>query len=121
MGRGTAVYRVKHGGEERALKISYPFASRTSEHVFVAKARSALSSRSNNLPNIHYYCRGSHVRPGFAERFGSMASDKYDNRVLRVLVSDLLIPLYEIKDLTTYLRCYKEIVEGVFVSPVDGQ
>jgi hypothetical protein len=125
VGRGTCVVRVRYSNRSEAhydgdkiwdgpliVKLSWPVKSTISENDIIAKAYNAANHDEHrwvlkHLPNIlHAEDRYINLLPrALIDRLG----DRYEERVLRIMVQDELYPITERTVAADLLQSFREI------------
>ncbi|KAJ3749402.1 protein kinase [Lentinula detonsa] len=96
-----------HGGN-KIMKISFPSRTRTSEEVFIWKARAKAETSGdhwafNHLPNIIDSITITYVR------LKAHLKEKYEERVMRVTILEKLHPLSELRNLREFAQVFYDI------------
>ena len=133
LGRGTRVFQGKLindvSGKVYAIKTSWPSKKRTSEVDIIITAKERLRDllkdltfRTDNnvgddllqrLPS-HYWSEDIQDM-GINNRVRKfMRNSDYEVRIHRVIVFDMLYPIYELTDVRQFMQAYRDIFQGAF-------
>ncbi|KAJ3986209.1 protein kinase [Lentinula detonsa] len=105
-----------HGGN-KIMKISFPSRTRTSEEVFIRKARAKAETSGdhwafNHLPNIIDSITITYdPEKSVQGRLKAHLKEKYEERVMRVTILEKLHPLSELRNLREFAQVFYDILQ----------
>ncbi|KAH8113839.1 hypothetical protein DFH11DRAFT_1727359 [Phellopilus nigrolimitatus] len=125
------VEKERCGGRKNklyAVKRSWPAKSRESEVDIIEKGRKALEildadagfrethaikgNLVDRLPTVHFSADLDDLEGrGFRAKLGVFLGD-LENRVWRVIVFDILVPIHDLEDINDFKQCIRDIFQG---------
>ena len=120
IGRGTWVLRAKlretgsDGGSDAIVKLSWSPTSRKSEHAMINQARGNAILYGDqwvldHLPNVLHSQDFDETKDGPVKGLIELLGDKYEPRVLRLLVLEELFPITELAAASDLANAFRDI------------
>ncbi|KAJ3800289.1 protein kinase [Lentinula aff. detonsa] len=113
---GCCRSEMRHVGN-KIMKISFPSRTRTSEEVFIRKARAKAETSGdhwtfNHLPNIIDSITITYDPEKLVQgRLKAHLKEKYEERVMRVTILEKLHPLSELRNLREFAQVFYDILQ----------
>ncbi|KAJ3789647.1 protein kinase [Lentinula aff. detonsa] len=117
IGRCSVVVEVRCHVGNKIMKISFPSRTRTSEEVFIRKARAKAETSGdhwtfNHLPNIIDSITITYDPEKLVQgRLKAYLKEKYEERVMRVTILEKLHPLSELRNLREFAQVFYDILQ----------